>query len=63
MDFEGWEACIEAGLDIEKWHRNEYDRQLMAKVIAWYRLHHLVEAHSQDKAIEDQKREARKGRR
>ena len=42
------EACIRAGMDIERWVANDYDRKLMAQVVANYRLHHLVETHLED---------------
>lgn len=62
--YEGWEACVAAGLNLERWAQWDYERAFMVKVIAWYRLHNLVEAHIQDAVYRKQKLEAkRKGRR
>lgn len=58
--FEQWEACIAAGLDIARWDAGEYDASLMARTVAWYRLHSAVSAHVQDAAVEHQKAQARK---
>jgi hypothetical protein len=35
-------------LDIARWTSGGYDRALMAQVVAWHRLHGLVEAHIGD---------------
>ena len=45
--FEGWQACIAAGLDIERWQLGGYERGLMASTVAWYRLSKAVEQHSE----------------
>jgi hypothetical protein len=62
--FEEVEACVAAGMDIERWDdiRPEvtYPRELKIKVIAWYRLRGMIEAHVGDTQVEYQKREAKK---
>ena len=50
MGFMEWEAATQAGLNLWKWDNGSYSRKFMAKVIAWYSLHNLVEVHSQDAA-------------
>ena len=53
-------------MDIERWDDIRpdvtYSRELKAKVIAWYRLRQMVEAHTGDTQIEYQKREIDKAR-
>lgn len=46
--FENFDACIRAGLDIERWQAGGYDRKLMAQVVAHSRLHSLIETHLDD---------------
>lgn len=46
--FAEMEACVGAGLDPWKWECNEYPAAFKARVIAWYNLHGLVRAHSED---------------
>ena len=62
--YEQFEAAIKAGLDVERWMENGYDRGLMADTVAWYRLHGLIEAHLNDAQARDQERraKAKKGR-
>lgn len=64
--FEEWEACIAAGLDVEKWEDNEYTNRLKGYVIAWHRVHNMIESHVQDAGIDkanaDMKKAARKRR-
>jgi hypothetical protein len=67
-DFLGLEACIAAGLDVEKWDNPNpppegYSRKLKARVIARYQLHDLINAHIGDTQIEQQKKEAAKSKR
>jgi len=50
LHFESWQACIAAGLDIERWENAGYPPQLMSSVVAWYRLSGLVQTHSRDAA-------------
>ena len=48
MKFLEYEACIAAGLDLEKWMNREYPREFMASVVAYHQLAQAVEAHKQD---------------
>ena len=64
-DFLGLEACIAAGLDVEKWDNlnpppEGYSRKLKARVIARYQLRDLIEAHIGDTQIQEQKKEMAK---
>ena len=63
---EQWEAATAAGLDLDKWERGQYTRKFMARTVAWYRLHGLVEMHKSDavaaKMEADAKKRAKKGR-
>ena len=61
--FEEWESCIAAGLDIAKWEDNEYTSRLKGYVIAWYRVHNMIESHVQDAGIDRAKRDAKRKRR
>lgn len=48
MSFVEWEAARLAGLDFYKWEQNEYPLSFKERVIAWYTLHNMVEAHVED---------------
>jgi len=48
MKFAEYEACVAAGLDLDKWVNRKYSKMFMADVVAWYQLHGLVESHRQD---------------
>ena len=65
--FEEWEACVEAGLDIERWETSlpkPYSSTLKASTIAWYRLRGFINNHVSEAVADKQKQEARKaGRR
>lgn len=50
LSFLGFEAASAAGLDLWQWENGGYDTKFMARVIAWYKLHNLVEAHAKDAA-------------
>lgn len=55
MEFTEWEACVATGLDLLKWEYRLYPHKFMAKVVAFYNLRKLVDAHVEDakaKAIE-----------
>jgi hypothetical protein len=52
MDFVGYEAASAAGLDLWKWEMHQYDHLFRAKIVAWYNLHRLVQAHSDDAAYD-----------
>ena len=52
---------------MEKWANFEYDRDFMIKVIAWWRVHNLVDAHvadakasAEERAIKQAKRKGRR---
>lgn len=59
MKFSEFEACIAAGLDIERWDNFGYTNELKADVIAWHHLHNQVVVHSEDAV---QRKMARKGK-
>jgi hypothetical protein len=63
LEFEGYQACVEAGLDLEKWATFGYDRDFKIKVMAWYRLSNLVSVHSQDAVLRIQEARAKKAKR
>lgn len=46
--FSEWEAATAAGLDMYKWENLHYPSWFRARVLAWYKAHVLVEAHTQD---------------
>jgi hypothetical protein len=55
MMMEEFEACVSAGLDLWMWESNMYSRNFKVRVIAWYRLHNLIDSHKEAekaKAIE-----------
>lgn len=60
------EACVAANMDVERWDdprpEKGYKRDLKLKVIAWWRLRSMIEAHTGDAQVEHQKREAEKAR-
>lgn len=58
--FAQWEACIAAGLDPSRWDRGLYPKRLMAKTLAWYEGHELVEQHKQAALAKDAERKAKK---
>jgi hypothetical protein len=46
--FAEWEAATVAGLDMWRWEQaGGYPNWFKAKVLAWYKNHNLVEAHTQ----------------
>jgi len=51
QSFEEWEAAHGARLDFWAWDNNVYSNQFKAKVLEWWKLHNLVDAHSQDANI------------
>ena len=61
--FTEWEACIAAGLNPHLWDRGVYPRRIMAKVMAWYEGHMLVEQHKQAALAKDAKRKAARAKR
>ena len=62
LSFASWEACVGARLNLWKWEQGLYPRSFVARVIAWYRLHNLVELHSEVEAARAAKKKARKRR-
>lgn len=58
--FAEWEAATAANLDLYMWETGQYPQWFMARVIAWHKLHILVEAHTQDAINADMKRKAKK---
>jgi hypothetical protein len=46
--FESFDACVKAGLDLERWQAGGYERKLMAQVVAYNRLRGLIETHLDD---------------
>ena len=60
MSFAEWEAAVAAGAtlaDLERWDAGAFPREFKARVLAWHKLHGLIEAHVQDAA----RRAAKKG--
>jgi hypothetical protein len=43
-----FEACVEAGLDLERWETFGYNTDFKASVIAWYILRGLKKVHTED---------------
>jgi len=44
--FAEWEAAQAAGLNLWDWEHGGYTKYFKVKVLAWYKLHSLVEAHT-----------------
>lgn len=68
MGYLEMEACITANMDVEKWNNPNpppagYPRRLKAQIVAWYSLHNLIKAHTQDTSVEKAKKDAEKERR
>jgi hypothetical protein len=48
MGFAEWEAAVAAGAtlsDLERWDAGGFPREFKARVLAWHKLHGLIEAH------------------
>jgi hypothetical protein len=58
--YDEYEACVAAGLDLEKWIYGDYETAFKNYIIAWFRLHRLVEAHSNDAQTKEMKRKSGK---
>jgi hypothetical protein len=43
-----WEACRAAGLDLWQWENGGYPIAFKCRVMAWHRLHSLVQLHTAD---------------
>lgn len=61
MLYKEFEACVEAGLSVEKWFGGEYGLRFMAKVVAWWQLRKLIAAHTSDAESASIKAKSRKG--
>lgn len=59
MNFSEWEAAIAAGAtlaELLEWETDgAFPMWFKAKVVAWYRLHNLVQAHIQEAAMPKRK--------
>ncbi len=51
MKFAEYEACVAAGLDLQKWTDRAYQKWFMTDVVAWHELHNLVSVHQHDAAV------------
>lgn len=60
IDFQGWEAAHEAGLDLFKWYTGGYPHNFRVKVLAWFNLHKLVLMHTEDALSEHMEKESKK---
>jgi hypothetical protein len=58
--FEDWEAGTSAGLNMWEWDSGKYPPHFVDKVVAWHRLHGVVEAHVQDAMNKETERKSRK---
>jgi len=47
-------------LNIDLWQKAEYDRDLMARVVAWHRLSGMIEAHVEDARGRELERQSRR---
>ena len=61
--FEEFEACVAAGLNLWDWVNHRYPIPFKAQVIAWRRMHNLVELHTQDAINREMQRQAKRKRR
>jgi hypothetical protein len=48
MLYKEYEACVEAGLSLEKWFNGDYGLKFMAKTVAWWQLRKLIAGHTSD---------------
>jgi endogenous inhibitor of DNA gyrase (YacG/DUF329 family) len=46
--FQQCQACVDSGLDLDRWLNGQYTVQTMVYTVAYYRVKKLVEAHSSD---------------
>lgn len=60
LDFEGYEAAVEAGLDLQRWEEGNYPPHFMAKTIAWYRNHNALKQHMEDAVARVMKQRAKR---
>ena len=65
MAYAEMDACVAAHLDVERWDGGEYpdikpySKELKIRVMAWYRLKQIIEAHTQQ-AVADKLKQKRK---
>ena len=59
--FAEWEAGTAAGLDMWRWEANGYPMEFKARVLAWFGLHGLVKAHSEDAVNRKAARKSKRG--
>lgn len=60
-----WDAAIAAGATLEELQRLDdgvYSSRFQAKLVAWHKLHQLIELHSHDAAMRKAEKEAKKKR-
>lgn len=62
LEYEEYEACISAQLDLFRWWIGGYPVAFMEKVVGRYRVHNLIALHQQD-AVNEKQRRASRGRR
>ena len=60
MSFAEWEAACAAGLNLWDWENNKYPVPFKAKVIAWHKLHRLIEIHQEDAVSKKMEAESKK---
>lgn len=58
--FAEWEAANAARLSLWDWEQGVFPTWFKAKVLAWYKLHNLVEAHTQAAVNAKAKADAKK---
>jgi hypothetical protein len=54
-DYESFNACIEAGLDLWIWRNGGYSAKFRAEVVAWYQLKQSLKAHVADESAPKRK--------
>jgi len=60
MSFAEWDACLGCKLDLWKWDNNEYPIKFKTRVMAFWKLHNLVELHTQDEVNRQVKKKSKK---
>ena len=59
MGFSEWEAAHAAGLNLYEWEIGKYPRWFKTRVLAWHKLHQLVDMHKQDALSKDMERKSK----
>ena len=57
-----FDACIKAGLDLERWWEGDYDPEFMVHVLAYHNLSRLVDAHQNDAQATEMRRKSKGGK-